>query len=223
LVESGDNLSRVRKEVVGKTKRFSEPQESRAITKAVGSPGHREFPGKSALSRVGTADGPAKEEGAENEKKSTLPNPERELAAERQSGHAPSRENRRSGGVCGADSLGGGDGGGDNDEIFPVGVVETLRERAAAASLAAEVARKDGDRARVELEAFKDRVAAVEELLSKSKAAEVDSASRASEVERTCSRLRMQLQARERQIAELREISQGNLARARHRRKQCAW
>ncbi|CAN0070396.1 unnamed protein product, partial [Ectocarpus fasciculatus] len=158
LVESGDNLSRVRKEVAGKTKRFSEPQESRAITKAVGSPGHREFPENGALSRVGTTDGLAKE-------KSTLPNPERELAAERQSGNAPSRENRRSGGVCGADSLGGGDGGGDNDEIFPVGVVETLRERAAAASLAAEVARKDGDRARVELEAFKDRVAAVEELL----------------------------------------------------------
>lgn len=44
-------------------------------------------------------------------------------------------------------------------------MVEILRERAAAASLAAEVARKDGDRARVELEAFKERVASVEELL----------------------------------------------------------
>ncbi|CAM9741379.1 unnamed protein product, partial [Ectocarpus sp. 13 AM-2016] len=202
-----------------------------AITKDTGSPGHREIPEKGVLSSLGTADGPAKEAGAENEKMSALSNAERELAVVTESGNAPTREERRSGGrgrVRGADGPGGGAGrgggnGGGNDEGFAVGVVEMLRERAAAASLAAEVARKDGDRARVDLEAFKERVASVEELLSKSKAAEFDSASRVSEAEQNCARLRMQLQARERQIAELREISQGNLNRAKHRRKQCAW
>ncbi|CAM9734352.1 unnamed protein product [Ectocarpus sp. 8 AP-2014] len=231
LVESGDNLSRVRKEIVVKTKRLGKPQESsRAITKDTGSPGHREIPEKGVLRSLGTVDAPAKEAVAENEKMRASSNSERELAVETQSGNAPKREGRRSGGrggVRGADGLGGdagrgGDGGG-NDEGFAVGVVEMLRERAAAASLAAVVARKDGDRARVELEAFKERVASVEELLSKSKAAEVDSASRVSEAEQTCARLRIQLQARERQIAELQEISQGNLTRAQHRRKQCAW
>ncbi|CAM9212919.1 unnamed protein product [Ectocarpus sp. 6 AP-2014] len=231
LVESGNNLSRVRKEIVGKTKRLGKPQESRVITKDTGSPGHREIPEKGILGSLGTVEAPAKEAVAENEKMRALPNSERELAVETQSGNAPTREGRRSGGcgvVLGADGLGGGaghggGGSGGNEEGFAVGAVEILRERAAAASLAAEVARKDGDRARVELEAFKERVASVEELLSKSKAAAADSASKVSEAEQTCARLRMQLQARERQIAQLQEISQGNLNRAKHRRKQCAW
>ncbi|CBN79570.1 expressed unknown protein [Ectocarpus siliculosus] len=225
LVESGNNLSRVRKEIVGKTKRLGKPQESRAITKDTGYPGHREILEKSVLSSLGTVEAPAKEAVEENEKMRALSNAERELAVETQSGNAPTREGRRSGGcggVLGADGLGGG-GSGGNDEGFAVGAVEILRERAAAASLAAEVARKDGDRARVELEAFKERVASVEELLSKSKATAADSASKVSEAEQTCARLRMQLQARERQIAQLQELSRGNLNRAKHRRKQCAW
>ncbi|CAB1116937.1 unnamed protein product [Ectocarpus sp. CCAP 1310/34] len=225
LVESGDNLSRVRKEIVGKTTRLAWPQESRAITKGTGYPGHREIPEMGVMTSLETVDGPAKEAGAENEEMSALSNAERELAVETESGNVPKREGRRSSDrrdVGGADGLRDGDGGG-NEEGFAVRVVQMLRERATAASLAAEVARKEGDRARVELEALKERVASVEELLSKSKAAEVDSASRVSEAEQTCARLRMQLLARERQIAELREISQGNLDRAKHRRKQCSW
>ncbi|CAM9307061.1 unnamed protein product [Pylaiella littoralis] len=124
-------------------------------------------------------------------------------------------------GGCGlSKDTGGARSHGDESTVGGAGEVAALRERAAAAAAAAEAAAKEKQRLKDEIEAIKERLASAEEQLSVSRAAEANGASRVAEAEGISTRLRVQLQAREQQIAELREISQSNLVRAQRRRKQ---
>eukprot|EP00903_Cladosiphon_okamuranus_P011173 g10545.t1 len=128
------------------------------------------------------------------------------------------------------DQIGSGDGdggvgsvdgdGGDVAVATSRGEVEpVLRERLVTPVAAAGVAGKEEGGLKAELEAVKDRLRVAEEQMSKYKALETNAALRAAKAEWSADRLTVQLEARKRQIEELREISQGNLIRAQLRRE----
>eukprot|EP00752_Nemacystus_decipiens_P003628 g3344.t1 len=133
-----------------------------------------------------------------SERTSTLPGP---------------TEDEEIGAVDGGQGVGdGGGGGGSGGEVQPL-----PRQRSVTPAAGGGLIRPADRDFTAAMKAVKDKLRSTQEQLSTSKALETTATARASEAEGVADCLRVQLEARKRQITEMWGISQGNLVRTQRR------